>query len=363
MSTRRKRVDPRVIGLFVVGAVILSVAALVFFGPGGVLAETRSYVVFFDSSVKGLNIGSPVRFRGVKIGQVREINVRIRPRDFAFNVPVVIEIEPSRIKAEGTQQGLLDSLKSTVQGKDPMLSLVDKGLRARLELESLVTGQLYVNFDMLPEAPLTLTENASEYPELPSISSSLEELSKTVEGLPLQELAEKLVRTVDNLDKLVSSPGLHRALGSLDESTAHLNQLLGAMNEKVLPLAAPLETFLQQSGQTMARIDDQIEPLSTQAIQTLERLNRTIEHIDERIDPVSTQLEKSLSDFQSTSAKAIETLTQFDQLAASDSRIMEQLSVTLEEVNRTARTIRYLADQIEQDPQMLLRGRSQGETE
>ena len=66
--SRRKRIDPRVIGSFVVGAVILSVAALLFFGPGGFLSETRSYVIYFDSSVKGLNVGSPVRFRGVKIG-------------------------------------------------------------------------------------------------------------------------------------------------------------------------------------------------------------------------------------------------------------------------------------------------------
>ncbi|MBN1958255.1 MAG: MCE family protein [Desulfuromonadales bacterium] len=357
----RKRVDPRVIGSFVVGAVILSVAGLLFFGPGGFLSETRSYVIYFDSSVKGLNVGSPVRFRGVKIGQVKEINVRVRPSDFAFNIPVVIEIEPSRIKAEGTKQGLLDALKTTVQGEDPMISLVDKGLRAQLQLDSLVTGQLYVNFDMIPEAPLILTENTSDYPELPSISSSLEELTKTFEDLPLKELAQKMIRSAEGFEKIITSPDLHNALAQFDDTTTQLNQLLKNLNQQLLPLAATLRETLSTSHQAVSRLEGKIDPVAEHFEDTLNQVQKTIRHIDAKIDPLSEQVNQTLHNFNGTALKAGAAITQINNLSASDSHLLEQLSTTLQEVNRTARSLGLLSAEIERDPQMLIRGRIKGD--
>ena len=188
---KRKRVDPRVIGTFVVGAIILGVAGLIFFGPGGLLSNTEPYVLYFDSSVKGLNIGSPVRFRGVKIGQVKEINVKVRPRDFNFHIPVVIEIETSRIETDGSELSLFDTLRTGLQGNTPIQTLVNKGLRARLELDSLVTGQLYVNFDMFPDTPVRLAGYSAEHLELPTLASNMGEITKAFEDLPLRQLAGK----------------------------------------------------------------------------------------------------------------------------------------------------------------------------
>jgi paraquat-inducible protein B len=354
---KRKRIDPRVIGSFVVGAVILSVAALMFFGPGGLLSETRSYVIYFDSSVKGLNVGSPVRFRGVKIGQVKEINVRVRPSDFQFHIPVVIEIEPSRIQAEGTKKGLLDIFKTAVQGEDPMISLVDKGLRAQLQLDSLVTGQLYVNLDMLPDAPLVLNGHTNDYPELPSISSSLEELTKTFEDLPLKQLADKLTRSAEGFEKIITSPSLHNALAKFDDTTTQLNQLLRGLNEQLLPLVTTLKETMQQTQKTMVKMDAKIDPLTQSIERTLDQAQGAIRHIDGQIDPLSQQLSKTLKEFQTAAKQADTTMHQIQELSASDSQILEQLSLTLQEVNKTARTVRYLTNELERDPQILLRGR------
>ena len=359
---RRKRIDPRVIGSFVVGAIILTVAGLMFFGPGGFLSETRSYVVYFDSSVKGLNVGSPVRFRGVKIGQVKDINVRVRPSDFQFHIPVVIDIEPSRIKAEGTKQGLLEALKTTVKGGDPMLSLVDKGLRAQLQLDSLVTGQLYVNFDMLPNAPLVLTGYSSEYPELPTVSSSLEELTKTFQDLPLKDLADKLIRSAEGFEQIITSPSLHNALAKFDNTTSQINQLLTTLNEQLLPTVELLKDTLQQSQATINRLDRNIEPLTRAFDQTLADTRATISRIDSKVDPLSAQLSQSLQAFNTASADTAEAMQQIKSLSQEDSRILAQLTLTLQEVNQTARTVRYLATELERDPQILLRGRSHGGT-
>ncbi|MCF6266207.1 MAG: MlaD family protein [Desulfuromusa sp.] len=352
---RRKRIDPRVIGSFVVGAVILSVAGLLFFGPGGFLAETRTYVINFDSSVKGLNAGSPVRFRGVKIGQVKEIQVRVRPKDFKFYIPVIIEIEPSRFKAEGTNLGILDTIKTTVQGGDPMLSLVAKGLRAQMQLDSLVTGQLYVNLDMLPDEPLILTGYESDYPELPAITSSLEELTKTFEDIPLKELADKIISSAEGFEKLINSPSLHSAIARFDNTMAQLNSLLNKLNEQVLPIVNVFKSTLQQGETTIINLDQRLE-------QTLQSAQATISHMDSKVDPLAEQFSQAVQAVNDASTKTADAMQQIKGLSANDSQIMEQLSLTLQEVNRTARTLRYLTTELERDPQILLRGRVNGGT-
>lgn len=330
---RRKRIDPRVIGSFVVGAIILSVAGLLFFGPGGLLTETSRYVIYFDSSVKGLKVGSPVRFRGVKIGQVKEINVRVRPKNFEFYIPVVIEIETARIRADGTKKSLMDTLKMTLQDEDLMLPLIAKGLRAQMALDSLVTGQLYVNLDMLPEAPLIITGYDSDYPELPAITSSLAEITRTFENIPFKELADKLISSAEGFETLVNSPNLHNALANLDKTTSQLNQFLENLNERFVPLVDTLE-------------------------QTIEDGQTTIRHLDQKIDPLSEQLSQAAKAVHNASVKTSAAMEQVKGLTGDDSQLMEQFGQTLHEMNMTAREIRYLTSEIEQDPQILLRGRA-----
>lgn len=337
---RRKRIDPRVIGSFVVGAIILTVAGLLFFGPGGFLAETRSYVVFFDSSVKGLGVGSPVRFRGVKIGQVKEINVRVRPQDFKFHIPVVIEIEANRIGTEGTQQSLLDTFKNTLTGDDFLLPLVPAGLRAQMQLDSLVTGQLYVNLDMLPDTPINLTGYEHDFPELPAIPSSLAELTKTFEDIPLKELADKLIRSAEGFEQLINSPSLHNALAKFDNTISQLNLFLQNLNTELLPLTAMLK-------QTM---------VNSQA--TIRDAQATIANIDSKVDPLSEQFSQAAQAVNNASIKTAEAMQQIKGLSENDSQILQQLSLTLQGINRTARTVRYLATELEREPQMLLRGRN-----
>ena len=132
-----------------------------------------------------------------------------------------------------------------------MLPLIPKGLRAQMQLDSLVTGQLYVNLDMLPEAPLILTGYEHDYPEIPAIKSSMAELTKTFEDIPLKELADKLIRSAEGFEKLINSPSLHNALAKFDNTISQLNLFLGNLNAELLPLADILRENLQQSKITI----------------------------------------------------------------------------------------------------------------
>ncbi len=341
---RRKRIDPKVIGSFVVGAIMLSAAGLLFFGPGGFLAETRSYVIYFDSSIKGLTIGSPVRFRGVKIGQIKEINVRVRPSNFKFYIPIIIEIEPSKFDIKEPEQSILDDIKATVSGGDTISPLIENGLRAQMRLDSLLTGQLYINLDMFPGSPVILTGIDNDYPELPSIKSNLEELTQTFEEIPLKEISDHLINIVKGLDKLVSSTDLQEPLRRFNETTDQLNRFLKNMDKQLPPVLKKLTETLE---------------VSQSALQSAQS---TLDHVDTKVDPLSEQFLQTAQSINRVAAKTDIVMEQIKTISADDSRVMEQLSSTLEEINRTARAVRYLSTEIERDPQILLRGRRDGET-
>ncbi len=341
---RRKKIDPRVIGSFVIGAIILTVAGLLFFGPGGFLAETKRYVIFFDSSVKGLTIGSPVRFRGVKIGQIKQINVRVQPQGFKFYIPIVIEIEPSKFNVAGTDESIIEVIKASVFGDDSISPLVKKGLRAEMRLDSLVTGQLYINMDMFPGSPIILTGENSDYPELPAIKSSLEVLSQTFEEIPLKEITDRLVRIIEGVDKLISSSAIHDTLENLNAATDQLNIFLQNLDKQLPPVVESLKVTLETSQQTLQTADS------------------TMKHIDDKIEGFSEQFNQTAQSVNGAAIEAQVVMEQIKGLSAADSDVLKQLSLTLEEINRTARAVRYLATEIEEDPQILLRGRSNGET-
>jgi paraquat-inducible protein B len=355
---RRKKIDPRTIGIFVIGAVVLIVGGLVFFGPGGFFTETSRYVIYFESSVKGLNVGSPVRFRGVRIGQVREISIRVRPADLEFYIPVVIELDPKKIRAEGSELGLFETLKTSVQAEDPILPLIAEGLRAQLQLDSLVTGQLFVNLDMVPESPASKVDLPSDYPQIPAISSSLAELTKTFEDLPWQQLVDKLMQSADGVQRLFNSSHLHNAVEQFDTTTALLNELLVEMNAGIPALMVNVEETLNRSQKTLTGIDDNIDTAFKNIQQSLASARLTLAAIEQRVDPLAESFDRGMVAFTEASDKVTATMNQVDSLTAENSPLLQQFSITMQELNRTLRSLRTLVDEIERNPQILLRGRT-----
>ena len=235
-----------------------------------------------------------------------------------------------------------------------MLPLVPKGLRAQMQLDSLVTGQLYVNLDMLPDTPLNLTGYEHDFPELPAITSSLAELTKTFEDIPLKELADKLIRSAEGFEKLINSPSLHNALSKFDNTMEQINKLLQNLNEELLPIADSFKETLLQGQIAINNIDQKLE-------QTLQTAQTTIAHMDSKVDPLAKEFSQAVQAVNDASVKTEDAMQQIKGLSANDSQIMEQLSLTLQEIDRTARTVRYLTSELERDPQMLLRGKGNGE--
>ena len=195
-----KQTSKTLIGGFVVGAVVLIVAGVLIFGSGKFFQESNRYVLYFRGSLKGLNVGAPVLFQGVQVGSIIDITIQANAEDLTSQIPVTIQILPKKFKV--------------VRGKirtDPYENinvLIERGLRAQLQLQSFVTGQLMIGLDYYPDTPVRLVGIDPEYPEIPTIPTPLETLSKTFRDLNLEELVARVMSAVKGIEKFVNSPEL-----------------------------------------------------------------------------------------------------------------------------------------------------------
>ena len=177
-----KQANKTVIGAFVLGAIALVVAGVLIFGAGRFLKHLNEYVLYFEGSVKGLSVGAPVMFRGVKIGQVTNIALELNVKDLSALVPVMIELDPEKITSVG---GDMKAARAK-GGQYPFLkSLIEKGLKAQLQLQSMVTGQLLVSLELYPDKPIRFAGTEGKHPEIPTIPTDIQAFTKKLEGAEL----------------------------------------------------------------------------------------------------------------------------------------------------------------------------------
>ncbi|MBL7151885.1 MAG: MCE family protein [Candidatus Omnitrophica bacterium] len=191
-----RKANKTVIGAFVVGAVALLIIAITVFGSGALFKQSDKYVLFFDGSVKGLSEGAPVIFRGVKVGNVTDIKLLYNEKEKNVLIPVVIDVELSMVK------GVPDKL-----GYPDYKQLIAEGLRAKLEIQNFITGQLMLGFDFYPDKPAKTYDIISKYPELPALPIS-PDIFDVMNEIPVKEIADDLEQTVNGLNRLVNSEGV-----------------------------------------------------------------------------------------------------------------------------------------------------------
>jgi len=164
---------------------------------------TRRYLLYFDGSVRGLSKGAPVEFKGIQLGKVIDIDIEFDAEAEAFKIPVLIETEPERLVP---MSHLLSNKESLAQ----MERMVGRGLRAQLKTGNLLTGQLYVDLDFYPDAKPASIKKSGPYPVMPTIPTSIEEITKSVvavleklENFPLAQIGKDLTGTLGTLDKTI----------------------------------------------------------------------------------------------------------------------------------------------------------------
>lgn len=322
-----KQVNKTMIGAFVVGAVALAVAGVLAFGSGKFLQERQPFVMYFDGSVKGLDVGASVLFRGVKVGTVTHVKLRYNQEEDALEIPVIIEIEPDRIenpiikenrKRQSTEEGIAD--------------LVERGLRAQLQMQSLVTGKLMIDLDFHPEAPIRLIGSDPGYPEIPTIQTGLQELAEKIEKVPIEEIFEKLHSAVSGIEKVINSPEVMELFRNMNDTLNDVEKLVEDVNRHVDPLLNATTETVRDAQKLVRNVDGRVGTLASSA--------------DDAIKAATVAIEQ-----------AQVTLKSVEKSAGDDSTLYFELNKTMNELSGAARSIRLLADYLNQHPESLLRGK------
>ncbi len=306
-----RKANPVVIGAFVVGAVALAVLGVVIFGSGRLFADTTPFVMYFSGSVDGLSVGSPVKFKGVEIGAVTSIQLDLGEE---ARIPVWVEIDNKKIVARGAGEF----------SRDPAVlkEAIDRGLRAQLNSQSIVTGLLFVQLDYHPETTPTFVAPAEAgLNEIPTIPTTLEqaqqaaaEIISNLKKFDFEGFGKALRAAIDGVNTTLNSPGLRTALQNLPETLTTLNKTM-------------------TSVQTLA------------------------ENFDKRSGPLLTSIQKTSERSTVAVEQARATLESMQGLVDAGSPLAGQLVNVLEELRGTARSIRLLADYLERNPSALVRGR------
>jgi paraquat-inducible protein B len=319
-----KKANPTIIGLFFAIGLALAVTGLLIFSSRSLFHPQHKTIVYFNASLKGLNPGAPVKFRGVTIGSVVDILIRHNQAATDFSMPVVIAIDKKLAQIKSDEQ-------LRIGDKAHLDRIIDQGLRARLDSESLVTGVLYVALDIIPDAPPpTFHQIKSEYQEIPSVPSDLQQLMASVAHLNLQGLSEKIGGILTHVDLI---------LGQLDMPTinAGVTNLLGSANHVV---TAP---DLTNSLTSLRR--------------TLDRADILVQHVDGRVDPLVDSATNTLNDARKTLAELRVSLQNVSDILGPDSAVRPGLAQALEELGSASRSVADLADLLKRDPNALLVGK------
>ena len=230
--------------------------------------EKVRFVMFFEDSVRGLTVGAPVEFKGIKVGSVIGVRLEYEERTGAFRIPVVVELEPERILDRG------ERMKKAP--RDAFQSLVKRGLRARLQTGSLLTGQLFIDLDMQPKTPIRLVGAGRTEPELPTVMGNLEQMTTQMKGIvdkldkvDIVAIGSELQSTLKGTAAIANSPNLDKTIADLAASLSSLRGILRKVDDRAEPITANLEQALaaardalEKSKATMAAVEGVLSPES-----------------------------------------------------------------------------------------------------
>jgi paraquat-inducible protein B len=364
-----KPVNPIAIGGFLIGGITLLITALLVFGGGQFFTPKIRLVVYFDTSLNGLNIGAPVKVQGVQVGVVKEIELQLDRHQQRLWKPVVLEIEPWRM---ATPDGVPYQLPLLV-GKDhggELKRLIDAGLRARLESQSILTGLLYVDLDFFPDKPPRLTGlNYKGMPEIPSVPptvdeviTTLEDVVKKIRTIPFETIVGDLAGTLSDIRKLVDSDETRKSQAAMTRALINAQDLMAKLDNQ-------LPALVRNMDQTMGNLSQASKDISSTARET----TTTVREIQGRAAPVMKAAESTLVQATETlgsakkatdnlALKATDTLDSAkkatDNIAdstASDSSLQDSVV----ELRKAAQSLRELTDYLQRHPDSILYGRSE----
>jgi paraquat-inducible protein B len=332
-----KPANPKLVGAFVLGAIALIVVSIVVLGGGKLFQKRTPVVMFFQGSVTGLNVGSPVNFRGVRVGQVTDVYIRYQPDgNPSMEIPVLADLTGNNVQIVGAATERKEIRRASAE---QLRLLVEQGLRAQLALPSLVTGQATISLDFFPGSQADFANLYPDRVEIPTVPSTLQEVQATLQEvynkisqLPLDELVTDARDLLKGASKLINDPALPATIENASNALADFQQVARTLDQRMAPLISSIET-------------------------TARTANRALEGIETRSQQTFIDTNAMLQAATAALKQADQTLKTANTIIQPGGPVNFEVVNALRETAAAARSLRDLSDQLQRTPNALLFGR------
>lgn len=316
--------NPVTVGAFVLGMLVLAFLLVLFFTGGHWFSKRNHYTLVYETSIKGLNVGAPVTLKGVKIGEVTEIKARMYNSSLAVFNNVTLEINPNLLEREDIAES----------GGALIDDMIKRGLCAQLRLQSLLTALLYVDVDFHPEKQRLLKDVPTEYQQIPTTPTDLEQLTHDLEAIDIGKLSQNLEQIVTGMNSFINDRGLQKAMTNINETLEAIHTSADAVHASADNISAAMVPLAQHSDATV------------------KELNRTLPELIGKLDATMSALQQTAASLQKTSANAT-------YLTSEDSPLLYRIENAAASVNAAAAQVRHLSDTLERQPEALLFGKQE----
>ena len=317
-----------VVGLFVLVGLLLALGAVLAFGRLHLLSPVDRAVIFFPGNVGGLAPGAPVTFRGLRVGTVETVSLRLDPSTLHVRIPVVLQLDPRQLQ-----------VAPGASGRDGLRRLVAAGLYGELSLQSFVTGQMAIELDIRPNPGAAFSGGQNRLPgdlvEIPSQQSPLERLRDEVTHLKLGDLAADTGRTLHTVEHLADS---------LDRSLP--------------PLIASLQVTADGLHDTGPIIKQSVETIRSEALRVIGHYDALSASLRTVVAARGPEVKRLLATANQAADNARRITATLDALTSDRSEDRMNLEASLRDLAAAAGSLRGIARDVEADPSLVLRGRA-----
>ena len=307
------------IGAFIVGALLIAIVTIIFILGSG-FGQADKIVMVFNGSVKGLNVGAPVALRGVQVGQVTDIEVILD----ADTLEILMLVEAD-FREEAIQR-----IGSTTD--DVTEELIQRGLRAQLNTQSLLTGLLYVQLDFYPGSEVNLADIDSPHYQVPTIPTDLERIAMKLQKLDLSKLVEQMEHAIEGFNTFLTNEDFQAMPNTLKATLVSVTTLSDQLQDQLATSLPKVDRVLEEAAATVETANRELPEISAGVNENLEALNKAIIAFDVA-------------------------MTDIDGMVAPESPTSYRLNEALRELAMAARALQQLAKTLEEQPEALIRGR------
>lgn len=248
-----QKANPRTIGIFILTAFFIFIATFLLINRNTFFSRSIKYVMYFQGSIKGLNVGSPVMFNGVPIGRVIRISLVTDEDTMEIHIPVYVEVNEKNFivrSASGVNK------KDIREFTDEMIS---RGLRAKLENSSLLTGQMMIGLGYYPDTPVFFHKHNPKMIEIPTLPSTSEAFVQTIQKLPLRQMVLNMNTLLTEANALVQS---------INRDTPAVMKDVSVLTHSLSQVAKKTETALNsfdEDSRTMMDLNKMLRDFSSAA--------------------------------------------------------------------------------------------------